>query len=285
MRRPTTALLGAAACALLAPAHALADTVVTCGQVVTKSIKLANDLHNCPLVGLEVGKAGITIDLNGHTIDGTLELAGVDNSSFGIDPNAYPDVTIKNGTITQFDDGIRLLDGADRNRIQRIVVTDNDIIGIRAGAVDRLRINDSAATHNPGLFTIGVGIFLNQVSNARVERTAALYNDVGIELSAATTGGSAGNVLRRNSVANNTLDGILIESTVTATRVEDNDANGNGDDGIEVLSTDDGTVISNNRAFNNTDFGIFAAVGVTDGGGNQASGNGTDCSANIFCTP
>ena len=58
---------------LLAGAGALGASTATisCGMVVTSSIKAANDLTNCPGSGLLAGANGITIDLNGHTIDGT----------------------------------------------------------------------------------------------------------------------------------------------------------------------------------------------------------------------
>jgi len=54
--------------------------------------------------------------------------------------------------------------------------------------------------------------------------------------------------------------------------------------GIDVESTDSDTVLADNTADDNDDYGIFAAEGVTDGGGNEASGNGTDCTPNIKCS-
>jgi parallel beta-helix repeat protein len=53
--------------------------------------------------------------------------------------------------------------------------------------------------------------------------------------------------------------------------VRRNVASENLDDGIEVANA--GT-IARNRANENGDLGIEAVAGVTDGGGNRASGNG-----------
>ena len=52
-----------------APAEPV-PTTVTCGQVLTQSTRLLNDLTDCPLDGLVIGAPNIAVDLNGHTIDG-----------------------------------------------------------------------------------------------------------------------------------------------------------------------------------------------------------------------
>src|SRR3954453_19115412 len=64
-------LSGLGALALFsAPAQANPPVTVSCGQTLTQSVKLANDLSNCPNNGLLIGADNITLDLNGHTIDG-----------------------------------------------------------------------------------------------------------------------------------------------------------------------------------------------------------------------
>ncbi|MEU6724801.1 right-handed parallel beta-helix repeat-containing protein [Nonomuraea wenchangensis] len=276
------------ACALPTPAWALDgngngngkdETTVVCGQVITRSIKLANDLHNCRSHGLEVGASRITIDLNGHTIDGpggAFPFDGINNDAGGSSRTGHSRVTIKNGTVTDFDDGVDLGNGADLNFVQHILATHNTE-GIEALNVDRPYISDSAFTDN------SVGIGLGSVTNGRVERSAALDNTLdGIDLD----GTSTGTVLYRNSVVDNNVDGIDVAASVTATRIDNNDANGNGENGIAVFATDAATVIRGNRARDNGDFGIRAEPGVTDGGGNRASGNGNPAQClNISCTP
>ena len=69
-------LAAAAALVVLRPAWAtsaaptLRAVVVSCGQTITASIVVSNDLDDCPGYGLIVGANGITLDLGGHTIDG-----------------------------------------------------------------------------------------------------------------------------------------------------------------------------------------------------------------------
>ena len=53
---------------------------VSCGQTLTQSILLTNDLTNCPDDGLVVGAAGITVDLNGFGIDGIGLGVGIRNN-------------------------------------------------------------------------------------------------------------------------------------------------------------------------------------------------------------
>jgi hypothetical protein len=60
---------GAAAVAA-SSAAASQPAAVHCGETLTKRVRLKADLVDCPGDGLIVGASGITIDLNGHTIDG-----------------------------------------------------------------------------------------------------------------------------------------------------------------------------------------------------------------------
>ena len=67
-------------------------------------------------------------------------------------------------------------------------------------------------------------------------------------------------------------DGIRVEPEASGTLLKANVTTRNGDDGIDVESP--ATTITANVANDNTDLGIDAVPGVTDGGGNRASGNG-----------
>src|SRR3954471_12063437 len=68
-------LSGLGALALFsAPAQANPPVTVHCDQTLTQSVKLANNLTNCPNNGLVIGADNVTVDLNGHTIDGDGEL-------------------------------------------------------------------------------------------------------------------------------------------------------------------------------------------------------------------
>src|SRR3954454_13696195 len=72
-----------------------------CSSVVMTSVTLTHDIKNCPVDGLVVGKAGITIDLNGHRITGTTgDGSAADGTcSCGIDDNGFDNVTVLHGRI------------------------------------------------------------------------------------------------------------------------------------------------------------------------------------------
>src|SRR5688500_19234944 len=100
MRR---ALVVSVVCALAAlSVPAAAQEAVDCGDTIEESIRLSESLANCDGDGLVVGASGITIDLGGNTIDGEGDGAGIFNES------GHRDVEIRNGTITGFDEGIRI---------------------------------------------------------------------------------------------------------------------------------------------------------------------------------
>src|SRR5687768_18405690 len=91
------------------PAVSAEAATVTCGQVITTSITVDNDLTNCPGKGLVVGADNITIDLNGHTIDGDAPPgAPADPARDGIDVRGHDGVTVRDGDITDFTDGVQL---------------------------------------------------------------------------------------------------------------------------------------------------------------------------------
>ena len=54
--------------------------------------------------------------------------------------------------------------------------------------------------------------------------------------------------------------------------------------GVGILSDQAGTTIRSNTANNNTAYGIQAAEGTIDGGGNVASGNGIQDCVNVVCS-
>jgi hypothetical protein len=70
-------------------------TSPSCGSVFT-DVRLDADLVDCPAAGLVVGAPGITIDLNGHVIDGTGSGVGIDNNG------RHDDIHITGGRVTGF---------------------------------------------------------------------------------------------------------------------------------------------------------------------------------------
>ena len=108
------AIAAAALAPLAATAHAQAVTV-SCGQTIRSDTIVGNDLTNCPGDGLRIGADAITIDLDGHTIDGDGPVSGEGDGDVGIangySPNggdlpSFDAVTVRNGTIRQFEVGV-----------------------------------------------------------------------------------------------------------------------------------------------------------------------------------
>jgi large repetitive protein len=104
-RAAIAALTLAWALASAGPAAAKSPpSTVKCGDTLTRSVKLTADLTDCPGDGIVIGAAGITVDLNGHTIDGTVtEAPDCDiqpSGSIGIgNAGGYGGLTVMNGTI------------------------------------------------------------------------------------------------------------------------------------------------------------------------------------------
>lgn len=200
-----------------------------CGQVITRNTTLTDDLTNCPGDGLVIGADGITLNLNGHTIDGIaqdlsckrdcLSQVGIDNSG------GHDRVRIRNGTVTDFEYDI-VLDGADRNMLRdlalrlpafdnldfdqhgdglgllhadrnQIVNVDADGIdsAIRLAASDRNLIRDSSVvgvTSCPSLCYVALALVDDSDHNI-VQRNALVGSYLGLEIT-----DSGHNVVRAN---------------------------------------------------------------------------------------
>jgi hypothetical protein len=200
-----------------------------------------------------IGAAGITVDLNGHTIDGTVtQVIDCDVAPFGaagISAGGYDRLTIKNGTIQQFAGGLN--GGSDTagmadSTLRDLTVRDNRFGGITLGSAQPLNNNNRIVGNDVYGNGCGDGISLND---------------------------ARGNIVRGAGA-----DGVLVDAAAEGTVLERNYALDAGDDGIHVDSA--ASALTGNRAFFNHDLGIEAVPGVTDGGGNRArqNGNPAQCS-------
>ncbi len=282
-----------------------ADGSAHCGQVLKKDTVLKNDLTNCPADGLIIGADGVTVDLNGHHIDGT-DAAG----SAGIRNRGHDDVVIKDGDfegldIGEFQTGI-LLRGAEHNRVIGLgvsglldnpgssssfgialynshdnVLRRNNAIGValnRCGAVRGAGIalfnsrRNDIQRNSAQLSDFGIAL-VNSGRNVLEENQAAPVDSDGNQCFGIYVVDSNRNGVRNNVADNNDIDGIFVSAGSRNTLIVGNLAVFNGgDDGIDVNSS--ATTITRNTANTNGDLGIEAVPGVTDGGGNSASDNG-----------
>src|ERR1700704_682336 len=96
---------------LVVGASSASAGAVTCGQTITQDTTVDNDLSNCPGDGLVVGADNITLDLNGHTVSGP---GATPTSSAGVRVTGRSGVTVRNGTVAQFDREVSVQGSANR---------------------------------------------------------------------------------------------------------------------------------------------------------------------------
>jgi large repetitive protein len=246
---------------------------LNCGDTITTDTRLVNDLVNCPNQGIIIGADDITLDLNGHTVDG--DGTPVDPCpenepcDVGVDNLAGHDgFTIRGGTIQQFGVGIYSAGGAADSHLHRLAVRGNTEIGILVEESTDSVVAKSSMSHNGivGLVVVnsrralisrnslsgsdGYVMFLYAVHDSRVQKNVLKRNAHGIAL----VGGSAGNTLRMNLVTHSDGSSIDIGEGAEANRVSHNRLIDNGD-GIILTDAFD-NLISHNRV---TGTGFFGA--------------------------
>jgi parallel beta-helix repeat protein len=224
-----------------------------CGQVITQDTTLQADLVNC-IDGVVIGASGVTLDLNGHTIDGVGGGIGVDNSA------GHAGVTIKNGTIQEFEMGVELT-GAQGNRIRNLTLSNNeDGVVLFSSVGNRVQENTG-------------GVVLGNSDGNQIKKNTGtveliLSHDNRVEDN--TTIGIALVASDRNRVAANTASGgsrtgIDLSEGASNNRIEGNTVSGNGGDGINVGG-------NGNRVGANNVSGNFEGIRV-GGNGNRVDGN------------
>jgi parallel beta-helix repeat protein len=288
MSRPTrfasAALAAAALCSSAASAGpaALPLRTVACGDTITESVRIANSLLDCPADGLVVGAPGITIDLGGHRIDGVgasnSDAAGIRN-----DPG-LAGVTIRNGVVTQFHDGVRLVFAAG-NSLSGLRLLQNDA-GIRLVSSDGNQVRGCVATDNGNGFSVEGfsrnntfvgndasgnfydGFYVEESGGAFIGNTASANDSYGFELFSAKGALLKGNVVRANRGA-----GIVIDLDSAENVLKGNRSSGNGTHGIEVFSGT-GNVLTRNFFEENAGHGIRSDTSQLELRANRADRNG-----------
>ncbi len=149
----------------LLPSSASA-THVSCGDVITEDTTLDNDLIDCPGDGVVIGASGITLDLAGHTIDGLP--GGLGNQ--GVQNSGADNVTIANGRIQEFQDGV-LIRSSDANLLTGLAVA---VVG--AG----VHLDQASSTQIVGndIHSAGTGILVSEGELQR-DSTATRYRTPG----------------------------------------------------------------------------------------------------------
>ncbi|HEX2041488.1 MAG TPA: right-handed parallel beta-helix repeat-containing protein [Acidimicrobiales bacterium] len=152
-----------------------------CGSVVTSSVTLDRDLGPCDGDGLVVQGSNITLNLGGHT------LTGNNTANFGVEEQAgihligASRVTVRNGTVRNFDAGV-VIDGGSGNTVTGVLAQDNANHVVHTGALNPCEFAD--------------GILILDSSNNRIQGNRAIHNGPfgGIDI----VGNSDGNVVTGN---------------------------------------------------------------------------------------
>lgn len=258
---------------------------ITCGTVVTDDVRLTADLH-CAGSGLVIGAPGVTIDLDGHTIDGAGSGAGIDNSG------GHDELRVTGGSIRGFVFGVELFEvsGARLDRLS----ADSNLDGVKISRSDAVEIERVTVTDN-----VGAGIEITFSERVVVRRSTVTGNGLGgiVDRFNSDTG------YERNTLSDNVGPGLTLDRTIR-TVVELNDVVGNDSYGIEMTAMEDavlvrndvvanagngisidqsGSTLTRNEANANGGLGINAPDGTIDGGRNRATGNiGGDCTG-VVC--
>jgi large repetitive protein len=243
VRRALRPLLAAAAFLLVLPpaAHAAKAVHVSCGEIITTDTKLANDLTNCPRHGIVIGADNITLDLNGHTIDGDGVLfepcpadepcdVGIANSGIRdgrpFNGEGYEGVTIKNGSVREFAE-----------------------VGIYVTSTSDIRVR--AMTTSTSVYESD-GVHFRDCTHCRIENSSASAYSVGFVVER-----SHDVEVDHNQVYENEFAGVLVALSEDV-RITDNSATGTSDgDGIVVLDDSRRVLIEHNSSSGNA-----AGVGI-----------------------
>ncbi len=265
LRASLAALVALVLIVVVAPeATGKGGTPISCGMTAMTNAVLLQDL-TCGGDGVVVGAAGITIDLNGHTIRGD------DDADVGVDASGgFANVTVKNGVLRNFGRGVDAF--GDHFAVSDVVATGN---GVGLWVVgNSASVSSSNVSGNSGF-----GLHLGGDGASAKSVVASGNINVGVD--------AGGNGLKLTSVtaSGNGDDGIhaggdsvsITKSTVIS----------NGQSGISILG--EAAKLTGNRIEGNgfathdsNGLGIdvdSAAIPPT-GGKNTARGNDDDAECN-----
>jgi parallel beta-helix repeat protein len=287
------ALLAFAFTGLVSPTKAKAQGGVYCGAWITQDVTLQHDVYGCVQGGLMVGKSGITIDLNGHTITGLGE-------GDGIAASGVSGVTIKNGSVVNFEVGVHfggvtnshvldtrfqlnsdasaLIEGSTGNKFRRLTMTENGDGGFRLIGSSKNRIAGSTIS---GASDSGVSLEGLSSFNRLVRNKVTLAGE-GVKVDDGT-----GNRVFRNTLSYNGGAGVEVAADAHATRINQNQTHFNGADGIFIEAI--GAQVNRNNSGCNGGLGINAtqlAIGndnVAGGNGDNVGCAGVVCRINLSC--
>jgi len=261
MRKGFWLCLSAAVFFVLLPGAAGAKTAAApkCGATITTSITLHANL-NCSAGGtngLNVGKNGIVINLNGHSITGAYS----PDAHVGIFNNGFQKITIKNGTIKKFYNGYTSLNAVGEQ------VTRVHFVGIGNNGLD-IESGSGGSYSYDTVTKAQIGIYTNSGSGGKFSHNTLTGNGYG-----AFEGYSLGNTWTANNFSHSTTDGYFdgYGSTVLTGNISSYNSSGLG---FHLYCNGLGTaVVTKNTANYNGTHGIFSHCPALNGKHSNFSGN------------
>ncbi|WP_245916921.1 DUF7594 domain-containing protein [Nocardioides gansuensis] len=219
---------------------------VACGQEIVASTLVTNDLTNCLGDGLVIGAPNITVDLAGHTIDGVGLGVGIRIDGFG-------EVTVRNGSVTDFDYGVQLNTGTARGLVEQLMLTANQVAAVELLDADGPAGGNTIKSNR--LEGNGLGISLvNGTSGATVVGNTVLENArEGVVLH-----GSAGNVLDGNQFVGGS-DRAIELFAASDNVLRGNSISGSGDGGIDVVAGSHRNLLEGNVLTATGDSGLYVS--------------------------
>jgi Periplasmic copper-binding protein (NosD) len=184
---------------------------VSCGDKITTDTRLDSDLVNCPNNGIVIGADGVTLNLNGHLIDGDgTPFAACPRRKIcdvGLVDDGHDGVTVRDGSVREFDAGV-LVGSARRSRVLGVSSSRNEIGVVIVDAARSLVRNSSANR------SIEQGLVLFHSDHNRILHSSFRHN------------GNLGVIMRMGSTAN-LIEGNLFSGKSHAPQIVMEDSNAN----------------------------------------------------------
>jgi parallel beta-helix repeat protein len=253
-RRSIAATAGAAVCVAIAivMGGGTAQAAVFCGKTIVKDTTLKANLKNCPGDGLVIGAGDITLNLNGHKIDGQSAVASAGVRVFG-----HAGVTIKGGgggRISDFATGVSAFSAAGM-KLSGVEVSDSSEGGVLLNATSGATIKNDVISEAQ-LYGIDLGNSDdNEVSgNAITGPDSSATGNVGMTVAGSDDNLISGNIVRGGGDGD---WGMLVNSSSAGTKVKANKFRGLSHEGIAVYDGAQDTHVKKNKAIGNSFDGIL----------------------------
>lgn len=181
---------------------------VSCGDTIVADTTLDGDLVNCPNNGILIGADDVTLDLNGHRIDGDGEpVKRCPKDEFcdvGLLNDGHDGATVTGGSVREFGAGL-FVRKARHNRVLGISSSRNEFFGFVIAESARSLIRDSSGNGNPAPDGDGIGVFGSH--HVRILQNSFRRNALGMHVEDSTS-----IVIKQNQFSRNSDFGILMEA-------------------------------------------------------------------------